>query len=294
VQQLKKDPVDRKKLPLLEESPDEALRLAADVFVNGSQDAARELFSRIDAARVRFGDVDAAAGHARARVQAAMAGEDLTVSDLQLISALSSEKAAADTEDLRTSCRVEAAAHQVEIATGTVPDASVMVMATETSKIGTGTGEDQGTYLPEARCVVVIHSATDHTLRHELVHATQPRQVGHGPAARIKIIDGIADALALEAGSESEFLSYANEAAAVLGWGQALQRDRRRWLRELNSTSTPEITMGATMGLDGQTACDVFYDAQLAAEGRGRAFDDRVAEASKAVLARMPEDEPRD
>ena len=53
--------------------------------------------SRIDALGAQLGDVDDVTHHARARIAAAMQGEELTVSDLQLISALASEKAAGRT-----------------------------------------------------------------------------------------------------------------------------------------------------------------------------------------------------
>lgn len=287
MQQPKQDPVDPKRVSALKHSANDTLPLIADLLNNRSDDAAKKLLARIDAVSAQLGGIEGAAEHARARVAAAVAGDELKVSDLQLISALSSEKAAADTGRLRRSNRLDAAARQVEIAAGTLPNVPVIVMAVETSTIGVGSGEDHGTYMRDAGCVVVIPAVSDHTLRHELVHATQPQQIGCGPHARIKMIEGVTDALAREAGSDGDDLSYAKEAAAVLGWGEALERDRLEWLRELNSTPTPEITMGATIEATGKIACDVFFDAEFAAEGFGRDFDDRVEAATKVLHDRL-------
>jgi hypothetical protein len=284
--ELKQDPIDRSKLGALKESSDDALPLIGKLLTDCFHDAASELIKRIDEISRQLGGVDDAASHARDRIAAAIRGEELKVSDVQLISALTSSAAAGLTKALRESGRVDAAALQVEAATGTLPDVPVLVMVAETSTIGTGAG-DHATYMPDALGVVVSPAATDHTLRHELVHATQPRQTGCGPFARVQIIEGTTDALALEAGSGHEDLSYKAEAAAVLGWGDALERARLEWLRELNSTPTPEITMGSAMSVDGKTACGIFADAQFAAEGYVPEFSDRVRAARKTVRARL-------
>jgi hypothetical protein len=288
MRQHNQDPVDPKKLAGLDQSAEAALSLIADLLRNRPPDAANDLHALIEAISAQLEAVDIAATYAHGRVEAALAGEELTVSDVQLLSAFASETAAANTESLRKSGRIDAARRQVNSATGTFPGLPVLVMSPETSTLGVG--EDHGAYLADASCVLVVPEATDHTLRHELVHATQPPQVGDGPFARIKMIEGVTDALALEAGSDPDHLSYAKDAAAVVGWGEAVSRDRLEWLRELNCTSTPEIVMGETLKIDGKAACEVFFDAEFAAEGVGREFDHRVAAARAAVQDRLAVD----
>lgn len=287
-QQPKRDPVDPKKLRLLEQSSDDALPLIADLFTSGSRGAAARLVSRIDAISARLGDVDDAAYHARARVAAAVDGEELTVSDLQLISALASEKAAADTQELRSSGLIGTATAAVEQVTGSLPDAPVLVMAGETRLVGLG-GEDRGSFMSDARVITVQPGVTAHTLRHELVHATQPPPSESGPAyCRREMIEGTTDALALAAGSSTDDLSHAPQVAAVFAFADVLGRQRHQWLRELNSTATPEFTIGDAIGVDGNVACRLFADVQFAAEGHDLELDDRVEAASRAVRAGLP------
>jgi hypothetical protein len=232
--------------------------------------------------------VDNAADHARARIAAAVEGEELTVSDLQLISALASEKAAADTRELRSSDLIDTAAAAVEQVTGSLPDAPVLVMAGETQLVGLG-GEDRGSFMSDARVITVQLGVTAHTLRHELVHATQPLPPGSGPAyCRREMIEGTTDALALAAGSAPNDLSYAPQVAPVLALADVLGRPRDEWLRELNSTATPELTIGDAIGADGNVACHLFAEVQFAAEGHDLELDDRLEAASRAVRAGLP------
>lgn len=286
-QQPKQDPVDPKKVGLLSRSSDDALRLIADLCTCGSQAAAAQLLSRIETITTELGDVGDAAEHARARVAAALDGEELTVSDLQLISALASERAKADTQHLRSSGLIDDAAAAVERVTGSLPDAPVLVMAGETRLVGMG-DEERGSFMSDARVITVQPGVTPHTLRHELVHATQPPPPESGPAyCRREIIEGTTDALALAAGSSPDELSYAPQVAAVLAFADVLGRPRDEWLRALNSTAIPEITIGNAINGDASVACALFAEVQFAAEGYDLALDDRVEAASRVARARV-------
>lgn len=283
MQQPKQDAVDAKKIRLLEQSADDALPLIADLFTRRSRHAAAQLVARIDANGAQLGDVDGAADYARARIAAAVDGKELTVSDLQLISALASEKAAADTRNLRRSDLVGTAAAAVQRVTGSFPNAPVLVMAAETALLGLG-GEERGSFMSDARVITVQPGVTAHTLRHELVHATQPPPPQSGPAyCRREMIEGTTDALALAAGSSLDDLSYAPQLAAVLAFADVLGRPCDEWLRALNSTATPELTIGEAIGVDANIACGLFADAQFAAEGHDLDLDDRIEAAARIV-----------
>jgi hypothetical protein len=284
--QLKQDGVNPNKLVVLEKSDDPAVTVIAKLLRGRSEDAARDLRTRIDTVAVQLGDVDDAAAHARALIAAAVVGEDLTVSDLQLISALTSSEAATGTRDLRSSGRIDAARTAVERVTGIEPVAPVLVMAQEMQSIGFG-GQERGSYMTDAEVITVQPDVSDHTLRHELVHATQPVPPESGPAlCRREMIEGTTDALALAAGSTEDEISYAAQVAAVLAFAAVLERPRGVWLRDLNDAATPEVTVGDAIGTDGDEACRLFSDVQFAASNFAPDIEGRVEAAADALRAR--------
>jgi hypothetical protein len=289
--QLKLDPVDPTKLSLLEQSDDDALPLIATLFRTRAREAADDLLTRIESTRDRLGEIDSAAAYACARIEAAVNGEELTVSDLQLISGLASDKAASATHDLRQSRRIKIAVEAVEGVTGVSPRAPVLVMAAETGHIGFG-GEERGSYRSDAGVITIAPSASSHTLRHELVHATQPEPLESGPGlCRREMIEGTTDGLALAAGSEPDELSYAPQLAAISAFAEVLARSHSEWLRELNATATPEITIGDAVSTTGNQACMVFAEAQFAAEGHDLDLEERIERATFVVRTRLADEQ---
>jgi hypothetical protein len=279
------DSVRAERAAALRHSEDEGVVLLGRLLSDPDLEAGALLDKRVRSHCVVLNETPELVRFLRDQIKRANAGEELTVSQAQLLGAFASDVAVAATRELREGSVVSQMKAAVAANTTVMPQATVVVMPAELAHLGAG--EERGSYVPEARAIALAPPPSRRTLVHELVHATQPAPQS-GPYARVLLTEGVTDALTCEVDAAfSEEPSYPAQIAAVRALGDELGWERLDWLRHLNGSAAPEVVLGKALpeSPGASTAIGVFFDAEQAAQAGD--LDGRVEAARSAIQGRL-------